>query len=226
MLVAGDLLATRAVVGEDWSGDAWASFLREYTLSRDDGLWLSDLTDLFPLDLTKEADMPMPESGESGTVRPDSSLLAPLLGLVDGKVVTDWLPVAGRWSIGRDITVTLQSVLANASDARVVVMVLLSNKPFFRWLPDDEDEITRHFGGDNHTVQPWVAETPNTERQLDRHDPYAAPTALDRPIPSTSIQERMGTEPDDPVVRHVRALRHHHALDRQLDEAGHWPGRC
>lgn len=41
MLVAGELLATRAVVGEDWGGDAWVAFLREYTLSRDDGLWLS-----------------------------------------------------------------------------------------------------------------------------------------------------------------------------------------
>jgi hypothetical protein len=28
MLVAGELLATRAVVGEDWDGDAWAAFLR------------------------------------------------------------------------------------------------------------------------------------------------------------------------------------------------------
>lgn len=131
MLVAGDLLATRTVVGEDWGDDAWAAFLREYTLSRDDGLWLADLTDPFPLDLTEEADMPMSESGESGTVREDGNLLAPLLGLADGKAVTDWLPVAGRWSIGRDTTVTLQSILANASDARAVVMALLSDKAFF-----------------------------------------------------------------------------------------------
>jgi hypothetical protein len=81
-------------------------------------------------------------------------------------------------------------------------MTLLSDEPFFRWLPDDEDEITRHFGRDGHTVQSWVTKTPNTERQLDRHDPYAATTALDRPFPSTSIQERMKTEPDDPVVRY------------------------
>lgn len=201
MLVAGDLLATRAVVGEDWSGDAWAAFLREYTLSRDDGLWLADLTDPFPLDLTKEADMPMPESGERDTVREDSNLLAPLLGLLDGKVATDWLPVAGRWSIRRDTTVTLQSVLANASDARAVVMAVLSADAFFRWLPDDEDEITRHFGGDGHTVQPWVAKTPNTERQLDRHDPYGAATALARPFPSDWTRDLLGTVADDEVIR-------------------------
>ncbi|KGC45797.1 hypothetical protein DO65_1116 [Burkholderia pseudomallei] len=201
MLVAGELLATRAVVGEDWSGDAWAAFLKEYTLSRNDGLWLADLTDPFPLDLTKEADMPMPERGERGAVREDSKLLAPLLGLLDGKVATDWLPVAGRWSIGRDTTVTLQSVLANAGDARAVVMAVLSAEAFFRWLPDDEDEIARHFGGDGHTVQPWVAKTPNTERQLDRHDPYGAATALDRTFPSNWTRDLLGTVADDEGIR-------------------------
>ncbi|MEG8119620.1 hypothetical protein G3N74_20840, partial [Xanthomonas hortorum pv. gardneri] len=201
MLVAGELLATRVVVGEDWGGDAWAAFLGEHRLSRSDGLWLADLTDPFPLDLTKEADMPMPESGEKGTAREDSNLLAPLLGLLDGKVAADWLPVAGRWSIGRDTTVTLQSVLANAGNARAVVMAVLSAEAFFRWLPDDEDEIARHFGGDGHTVQPWVAKTPNTERQLDRHDPYGAATALDRHFPSDWTRDLLETVADDEVVR-------------------------
>lgn len=201
MLVAGELLATWSVVGEDWSGDAWAAFLREYTLSRNDGLWLADLTDPFPLDLTKEGDMPMPESGERSTAREDSNLLAPLLGLLDGKVTTDWFPVAGRWSIGRDTTVTLQSILANASDARAAVMALLSDEEFFRWLPDDQDEITRQFGGDGHTVQPWAEKAPNTEYQLDRHDPYGATAALERPYPSSRTQNLLGTVADDVVGR-------------------------
>lgn len=201
MLVAGELLATRVVVGEDWGGDAWAAFLGEHRLSRSDGLWLADLTDPFPLDLTKEADMPMPESGEKGTLGEDSNLLAPLLGLMEGKMVADWLPVAGRWSIGQDTTVTLQSVLANASDARAVVMAVLSAEAFFRWLPDDEEEMARHFGGDGHTVQPWVAKTPNTERQIDRHDPYGAASALDRPFPLDRARELLETVADDAVIR-------------------------
>lgn len=201
MLVAGELLAERVVVGEDWGGDAWVAFLRGYTLSRSDGLWLADLTDPFPLDLTKDADMPMPEIGGKGTAREDRNLLAPLLGLLDGRVAADWLPIAGSWSIGRDTTVMLQSVLANAGNARSVVMAILSADAFFRWLPDDEDEIALHFGRDGHTVQPWVTKTPNTERQIDRHDPYGAATALDRPFPLDWTRDLLETISDDEVVR-------------------------
>lgn len=201
MLVAGELLETRAVVGEDWNGDAWAAFLMEYKLSRNDGLWLADITDLFPLDLTKEVEMPMPKIGERGSSREDSNLLTPLLGLLDGKVVTDWLPVSGRWSIGRDTSVTLQSVLANSSDARAAAMAVLSAEAFFRWLPDDEDDIARHFGGNDHTIQPWVGKTSNTERQIDRHDPYGASTALDRPFPLDRTRSLLGAVADDEIVR-------------------------
>lgn len=143
----------------------------------------------------------MPESGESGTAREDSNLLAPLLGLAEGKVVANWFPVAGRWSIGGDTTVTIQSVLANGSDARAAVMALLSAEAFFRWLPDNEDEIAHYFGRDGHTVQPLVARTPNTERQLDQHDPYGAATALNRPFPSDWTRDLLGIVADDPVVR-------------------------
>ncbi|MCW2290120.1 hypothetical protein M2262_000170 [Pseudomonas sp. BIGb0408] len=201
MLVAGELLATQVVVGEDWGGDAWAAFLREYTLSRTDGFWLADLTDPFPLDLPKEADLPMPEGGEKGAIREDSKLLSPLLGLRDGKMVADWLPVAGSWSIGRDTTVTLRSVLANSNDARSVVMAVLSADAFFRWLPDNEEEITRQLGDDGHSVQQWITKASHPELQLDRHDPYAAAVALDRHFPSDETRNLMKTVADDQIGR-------------------------
>jgi hypothetical protein len=79
--------------------------------------------------------------------------------------VTDWVAVAGRWSIRRDITVTLQCILANAGGVRALVIALLPDKAFFRCLPDDEDEIARYFGSDGHMVQPWGAKTPSTEHR-------------------------------------------------------------
>jgi predicted RNA-binding protein YlqC (UPF0109 family) len=78
---------------------------------------------------------------------------------------------------------------------------LLSDEPFHLWLPDDEDEIERHFGRNGHTIQPVVAKRPNTERQLDRHDPYGASTALDRPSPSDWMRDILGIVADDPAVR-------------------------
>jgi hypothetical protein len=203
MLVAGELLTSLPVAGDDWRGDAWAAFLDEYRLSRDDGLWLADLTDPFPLDLARESDIKMPESGDKrSTMRDDGRLLAPLLGTNDGKLVADWMPVSGSWSIKRDTTLTIRSVLADESDARSTVMTLLSEEPFFRWLPDDEDEISQNFGKEGHSVQPWVAVTPNTQRQLDRHDPYGAGSALDRPFPMDVTRQALGVTPGDPVVRH------------------------
>ncbi|WP_205470677.1 hypothetical protein [Breoghania sp. L-A4] len=202
MLVAGDFLSSRQVVGEDWNGDAWAAFLNEYLLSRDDGLWLADLTDPYPLNLARESDVPMPECGDRrSTIHEDAGLLAPMLGICDGKLAAEWTPVSGRWSINRDTTLTLQSVFANPTDARSAAMTLLSDEPFFRWLPDDEDEITRHFGEEGHSVQPWIAETPNTQRQLDRHDPYGCTSALDRPFPTEPTKNSLGVVPSDAVVR-------------------------
>ncbi|WOI33387.1 hypothetical protein R1T40_01095 [Tritonibacter scottomollicae] len=205
MLTAGEFLAERTVVGEHWDGDAWAAFLSEYSLSRGDGLWLADLTDPFPIDLPEEADVPMPDGGaDRSAVGEDARLLAPILGFRDGKVAADWIPAAGRWSMGRDTTLTLRSVVAKAGDARSTVMALLSDEPFFRWLPDDEDEITRQFGQQGHSVTLWVAQTPNTHLQLDRHDPYACTSALDRPFPTEATCQVLGVKPGDPIVRKWR----------------------
>lgn len=200
MLLAGELLAARTVVGEDWSGDAWSAFLKEYRLSRRDNLWLSDLTDPFPLDIPKEADIPMPEGGS--TAREDRRFLAPLLGVEADKLTGDWIPVSGRWSIGRETTATASSVLASAGDAKLAAMAWLSDTHFFRWLPDDHDEIARQFGEDGHSVQSWIEQIPNTERQIDRQDPYAAVNALDRPFPSKFTIDSLEAEPDDAGVRH------------------------
>ena len=66
---------------------------------------------------------------------------------------------------------------------------------------DDDDEIDRHFGSDGHSVRPWIAETPNTQRQLDRHDPYGCTSALSRPFPTDLTINALGIDPSDPVVR-------------------------
>jgi hypothetical protein len=201
MLAAGEMLRSRIVTGEDWQGDAWAHFLAEYRLSRTDGRWLSEATDLFPLDLPRNQDFPMPDVVRRGSQREDHRLLTPMLGIVDAKLAADWMPVAGRWSLWPDTDLSLHTVFANTDDARAIVMTLLTDEPFFRWLPDDEDEIARHVAREGHSVRAWMDTVQNAERQLDRYDPYATATALRRPSPAKWVREQLTLRPDDPIGR-------------------------
>lgn len=201
MLVAGEMLQSRIVTVHDWKGDAWAHFLAEYRLSRPDGRWLSEATDLFPLDLTKEKDLPMPEVGMKGDDRKDHGLLAPLLGVADGKLSSDWMPVTGRWSLPNNADLTLRTVLAERDDARATMMTVLTDEKFFRWLPDDDDEIARHFGSEGHSVRAWIDTVKNSERRIDHHDPYATSTAMQRPFPAAWVRELLKLRADNPIVR-------------------------
>jgi hypothetical protein len=201
MLVAGEMLRSRIVTGDDWGGDAWAHFLAEYRLSRADGHWLSEATDLFPLDLLRAQNIPMPDVARRGSEREDHTLLAPMLGIVDGKLASEWMPVSGHWSLSSEISLTLSTVLARPGDARVTVMTLLTDEAFFRWLPDDEDEIARHIGREGHSVRAWIDTVHHAERQFDRHDPYAATTAMRRPSPANWLRKQQALRPDDPIAR-------------------------
>ena len=201
MLVAGEMLQSRIVTGHVWNGDAWAHFLAEYQLSRPDGRWLSEATDLFPLDLTKEKDLPMPEVGMKGDDRKDHNLLAPILGIVKGKLSSDWMPVSGRWSLPNGDDLTLRTLLAERDDAHATMMTVLTGEKFIHWLPDDDDEIARHFGNEGHSVRAWIDTVKNSERQFDHHDPYATSTAMQRPFPAAWVRELLTLRADDPIVR-------------------------
>ena len=201
MLSAGEMLQTRVVTGEDWGGDAWAHFLADYRLTRPDGRWLAEATDLFPLDLPKSNDLPMPEVETAATEREDHALLQPMLNIADGQIAGPWMPVAGRWSLPNDTSATLATVLTSPEDAATVLMTLLTDENFFRWLPDDTDEIASHFGQDGHTVREWIATVQHSERHFDRTDAYAATTATQRAAPSAWICEQLDLAADDLIVR-------------------------
>lgn len=201
MLVAGEMAASRPVAGCDWHGDSWKHFLAEYRLSRSDGLWLSEATDPFPLDLPKAQDLPMPEVDGKANEREDHALLAPLVGIADGKLVAPWMPVAGRWSLIDETTLSLSTVLAGGVDARAALMAALTDEPFFRWIPCDEEEIPRDFGGSGHSIRAWIDTVQHAERQFDRHDPYAATTALNRPSPAGWVRKLLTLRQDDQIGR-------------------------
>lgn len=196
MLTAGEMLATRPVTGQSWQGDAWADFLNEYRLSRRDGLWLSDVTDLFPLDLATE--IAMPESDGRAIEPSDHALLAPLVLETGerGRIV-----VKGSMSLPDNVTISIRSVLADKLDARATVFTILTDPKFFRWLPDEDDEIGHHFRVEGHSVRAWLKPANENERQIDRHDPYATTTAMRRPLPADWVIEDYVLASADSIVR-------------------------
>ena len=201
MLAAGEMLATRVVTGQDWGGDAWDAFLAEYQNTRPDGLWLADATDLFPLDLPSELALAIPDPGERSRPAGDYRLLAPLLGIDEKHLTGNWMPVAGHWSITNDLDVAMRNVLANARDARNTVMAVLADEPSARWLPDDQEEISRLFGDDGHSVRAWIERDQHSERKFDRQDPYAATSAHQRPRPAAWVRDALALTPDDAIPR-------------------------
>lgn len=184
MLAAGELLASRPVTGKHWNNDAWSAFLADYLVTLRNGLWLADTSDLFPLDLPSEASLAMPKPGETSKAAEDHALLAPMLGISsDGKLNGDWLPVGGHWSLSNDLDVTIRTVVADSQDAKDLVMALLAQEPFFRWLPCNNDEIARCIGQEGHSVRAWIEQNEHSERKFDRQDPYAASSSIHRPRP-------------------------------------------
>lgn len=200
MLAAGDMLQSRLVSGRDWGGDAWGAFLAEYRLSRRDGRWIAEATELFPLNLPRAADLPMPDVMPKRAEQEDQRLLMPLLG-ISGHILGSWLPISGYWSLPNDCTASLATALVGAADVSAVVMTLLTDTKFSRWLPHDEEEISRHFGPDSHSVREWISVVRHSERNLDRHDPYASTTAMQRSAPSAWVCDHLDLAADDTITR-------------------------
>ena len=194
MLVAGEMLKERPLMRQDWD-----EYLRGTRLSRPDGLWLSDATDSAPLDLVTS--LPMPEVDTEDMDPEDQRVLAQLLGIDDGKILRDTLVVSGYWTLPGNVTVTVSSVLAKRADARATVLAALTGPKFFRWLPDDEDNIEREFRGADHSVTAWLSSNDYADSRFDRHDPYATPTALSRPSPEQWVLEKGAISSADPIVR-------------------------
>jgi hypothetical protein len=198
MLVAGEMLGTHPVSSDHWRGEPWLNFLREVNVSRADGLWLSDATDLAPANLVTS--FPMPETDAKKSDPIDQRVLAPMLSIV-GTQIGEALVVSGGWSLPGSININMGSVLANRADAQAAIIATLTDEKFHRWLPHDKDNVERQFRVANHSVTAWIESNDHADRLLDRHDPYASPTALRRPNPEAWVSEFGGLQRTDQVGR-------------------------
>ena len=181
LVVAGQMLNLRPLHRHPWRDNPWADFLEHAQLSRPDGLWLSDLTDFVPVEMRHA--LAMPNIGARENRLEDRNLLMAILRLKNGPLQQDDLIVSGRWNLPDDVSVTVRTVLTDPQDARVLAFATVTGDPFFRWLPTNLTDFEFKMRKYVVDVRPWVKRIEHNERHLDRHDPYATPTALQRESP-------------------------------------------
>jgi hypothetical protein len=200
-LTAGEFLATRPVTDDSWYDNPWPDWLAEHTLSRRDGLWLADGTDLFPPEMRRPIVARFDADDEASPVPVDTLALAPLAGLDEPLALGDTLIVDGDWNSTDKVDVTVSSVLTDEAEARVVAMALAAGKPFFQWLPREEGRFEWDEGHKANSIRPWIAPHDRADQHLDRHDPYATPTALRRVWPTDTVVEELKIRSDDAFKR-------------------------
>ena len=131
----------------------------------------------------------------------DPGGLSALVGL-KGEALGAQLIVDGSWPSTDGIDVTVRSVLADPQAGYYVALAVAVAKPFFQWLPREDDHFDWQKLGDARSpIRAWTTTSPHSDRQLDRHDPYTASTALNRPRPTDMITGALDLVVGDPFTR-------------------------
>ena len=178
-VAAGRLLAEYPVTDDSWYGpDSWAEWLGHHTLTRDDGLWLSDGTDCRPLDTS----VFLLERKKNGLAITGDQVSILQLASLSGSRVDNEIVVRAGWSSADEVRVHISSALVPTHRADVLARRLAREQPMAAWLPcleeaDDGSEYTR---GERADCVPWIV-CPSREARLDEHDPYGASCAVCRP---------------------------------------------
>ena len=179
-LVAAQLLASFPVTDDyDWRyEDPWHEWFRQYILTRDDGLWLSDGTDKTPLN-SQEI---LLEPGTKGlTVTGDQAKILSLVG-ISGDRLGEELIVDGGWYSADNIRVEISSALVSSKQSPQLARKLISEDPMTVWLPvyRDSEEDNKYQSSEKENYVPWIVR-PTGESRLDEYDPYGVSVANKRP---------------------------------------------
>jgi hypothetical protein len=173
---AGKLLKEHPVTNDWWGsddGDPWAEWLRRFTLTRKDGLWLSDGTDRTPLDTQT---ILLRKGKEHLELTGDESLIKKLIG-ISGR--PHEIVVEGDWYSADSIKVSISSALVDPDDAQRFAQKLIDEEPVSAWLPTFYGESPEYSDNDKTGYEPWVI-NPSGEARLDKHDPLGVDEANSR----------------------------------------------
>jgi hypothetical protein len=175
---ASTLAASTEVIKCDWEPDPWGAWRTNALLTRDDGLWLSDGTDLYPhaarqhilQNIKGEPKLPM---------KPRA--VAAVAGF-GGRAVSDRMTLSASWKSPDDVHISIRSALIARRGAFSRVQRLARGPRHRCWLPvlegADEDQDARY--NRDTPFEPWIVDI-ETHPKLDDHDPFGARSAAERP---------------------------------------------
>jgi len=195
MLTAGELLQKRPVSDRSYRDEPWIEWLADYRLSRSDGLWLADATELFPPDVT----VPVVAPDVEVDVPTDPRELGSLVGLPHGRTISDYVTIDGSWKSEDGLDVSVDSVVVVPELAEMAAFTVLTVDPFDRWFPREED-MSRGFRR-RLPLRRLFREPDYGDRKLDEDDPYASPTAFGSATPARAAFRLLRLQVADSVGR-------------------------
>ncbi|GFE84412.1 hypothetical protein GCM10011487_64120 [Steroidobacter agaridevorans] len=176
---AGKLLKKHPVTDDWWGsgeGDPWSEWLCRYTLTRNDGLWLSDGTDRTPLDTQTV----LLRKGKEGLeLTGDQGLIKKLIGITGRP---HEIVIEGDWHSSDNIKVRISSALVEPDNAQRFAQKLVGEQPMSAWIPtfSEGDEESGYSHNEKNGHEAWVV-NPSGEARLDKHDPLSVDDANRRP---------------------------------------------
>jgi hypothetical protein len=196
--VAGRLLKNFPVTDDWWyKDDPWGEWLGRYTLTRDDGFWLSDGTDRTPLDTVQ---ILLKKAKDSLVLTGDRNVLLELLGATTR--VSKQLIVEGSWYSADGIRIRISSVLVNPAESDRLARKLTREEPMRVWVPtySTGEENGEDLRNEKTGYTPWIV-CPSGEAHLDEEDPFGVPCANLRPYISRQYRSALSLTRNDPFGR-------------------------
>ncbi|MGE4157689.1 MAG: transcriptional regulator [Planctomycetota bacterium] len=176
-IVAGRLLKDYPVTDDSWhDGDPWREWFGRYTLTSNDGLWLSDGTDRTPLDTAK---ILLERKKNELSIIGDREKILTLIN--SGPRMSKGLIVDGQWTSADNVKVRISSALVSPQRAAVLARKLVCEEPMVVCVPclQVDEENREYFRGNMSEYTPWIV-CPSDDARLDKHDPYSVSTANSR----------------------------------------------
>lgn len=198
-LAGGELFLERPVVRLERYEESWEDWLKDYRVTRPDGLWLSDGVGPYPARACDDL-----SDGTSKQSRPtsDQGTLLNLAGIEIGKPLGQSVLVAGSWSSPDNVSVNIMSALVPKGEAELAAVALGAASEHNLYLPslrayEGEDE-DGDFGNDENTpCKVWISRR-EAYSKLDKYDPYGSDAAIQRPRLTMAINTDFAAASKDP----------------------------